>query len=59
MTLNEHILKFDSVVPLERIFYAVIFLRRFEPLDGAHFKSLPTFHESKKVIINIQNNDQR
>ena len=34
-------------------------MHRFEPLSAAHFKPLPSFLESKRAIINIQNNDQR
>ena len=37
MARTDHILMFESGVRLERIFYATIFVHRFEKLTGTHF----------------------
>ena len=59
MARNDHILRFESGVRLERIFYATVFGNRLDPITGAHFKPRPVFLQSKKSISNVQHNDQR
>ena len=58
-TKNDHLVRTKTGLIIDQIFWASIFLSKFNPLSGETFKELPQFLKSKHAIINIQNTDNR
>ena len=44
---------------LDKVMHLIIHTAPFKPLEGSSYIKLPKFLESKKAVLNIQNNDER